>query len=73
MQTPFSSIEDIKDDIQEAIEYEEEAMSIQEVEREMIVKALERNEGKRRQAAKDLQISERTLYRKIKEYNLDHL
>lgn len=73
LQTPFSSIEDIKDDIQEAIEYEEEAMSIQEVEREMIVKALERNEGKRRQAAKDLQISERTLYRKIKEYNLDHL
>ena len=73
LQTPFSSIEDIKDDVQEAIEYEEEAMSIQEVEREMIVKALERNEGKRRQAAKDLQISERTLYRKIKEYNLDHL
>ena len=73
LQTPFSSIEDIKDDVQEAIEYEEEAMSIQEVEREMIVKALERHEGRRRQAAKDLQISERTLYRKIKEYKLENL
>ena len=73
LQTPFSSIEDIKDDVQEAIEYEEEAMSIQEVEREMIIKALERHEGRRRQAAKDLQISERTLYRKIKEYKLEDL
>ena len=73
LQTPFSSIEDIKDDVQEAIEYEEEAMSIQEVERDMIIKALERNEGRRRQAASDLQISERTLYRKIKEYKLDDL
>jgi len=37
----------------------------------MIKKALERNGGKRRSAASDLKISERTLYRKIKEYGLE--
>lgn len=36
----------------------------------MIAKALERHNGKRKMAAKELGISERTLYRKIKEYNL---
>ena len=37
----------------------------------MIRKALERHKGKRKDAAADLKISERTLYRKIKEYNLE--
>jgi len=46
-------------------------MSLNEVEKEMIRKALERNNGKRRNAALDLKISERTLYRKIKEYGLE--
>jgi len=46
-------------------------MSLNEVEKEMIRKALERNKGKRRNAALDLKISERTLYRKIKEYGLE--
>lgn len=59
-----------KNDIQEATEYEETALSISEVEKEMIAKALERHNGKRKLAANDLGISERTLYRKIKEYNL---
>jgi len=58
-------------DIQEATEYEESALSISEVEKEMIVKALERHQGKRKMAAADLGISERTLYRKIKEYKLE--
>lgn len=57
-------------DIQEATEYEESALSISEVEKEMIAKALERHSGKRKMAAKELGISERTLYRKIKEYAL---
>ena len=57
-------------DIQEATEYEESALSISEVEKEMIAKALERHNGKRKMAAKELGISERTLYRKIKEYTL---
>ena len=42
-----------------------------EVEKEMIRKALERHHGRRKNAAKDLKISERTLYRKIKEYGLE--
>jgi len=47
------------------------ALSLAEVEKEMIIKALERHGGKRRNAASDLKISERTLYRKIKEYGLE--
>ena len=50
----------------------EETLSIQEKEEELIRKALERHSGKRKLAAQDLGISERTLYRKIKEYQLDH-
>ncbi len=57
-------------DIQEATEYEESALSISEVEKEMIARALERHNGIRKMAAKELGISERTLYRKIKEYEL---
>lgn len=49
----------------------EEPLSLQDKELELIVKALERNAGKRKEAAKELGISERTLYRKIKQYNLD--
>ena len=40
-------------------------------EREVITKALRDNNGRRRDAAAQLNISERTLYRKIKEYNLE--
>lgn len=50
---------------------EEEPMSLEEVEKEMIRKALEKHNGRRKNAAADLKISERTLYRKIKEYNLE--
>ena len=58
--------------IQEVEEVEEEeTLSLEEVEKEMIRKALEKHHGKRKSAAKDLNISERTLYRKIKEYNLE--
>ena len=55
----------------EPSEYEEQTLSLEEVEKEMIKKALERHGGKRKNAAEDLKISERTLYRKIKEYNLE--
>ncbi|MBR1542531.1 MAG: sigma 54-interacting transcriptional regulator [Bacteroidaceae bacterium] len=54
----------------EAVE-EAETLSLDEVEKEMIKKALERNRGRRRAAAKELNISERTLYRKIKVYGLE--
>jgi len=46
------------------------ALSLDEMERKMIVNSLERNKGNRRLAAKELNISERTLYRKIKEFGL---
>ena len=48
----------------------EETVSLQEKEVEMIKQALDRNKGKRKLAAKELGISERTLYRKINQYNL---
>ena len=58
------------DDIQDT-EVVEDPLSLDEAEKEMIRKALERHHGHRKNAAKDLKISERTLYRKIKEYGLE--
>lgn len=49
---------------------EEETLSLQDKEIELIKKSLERNKGKRKAAASELGISERTLYRKIKQYDL---
>jgi DNA-binding NtrC family response regulator len=49
---------------------EEETLRLDEREIELIKKALERNKGKRKAAADELGISERTLYRKIKQYDL---
>ena len=56
-------------DFAEDIE-EEESLSLQDKELELIKKSLEKNNGKRKAAAEELGISERTLYRKIKQYNL---
>ncbi|HDP54228.1 MAG TPA: sigma-54-dependent Fis family transcriptional regulator [Bacteroidetes bacterium] len=58
-------------DIQDTEEIVEESLSLVDKEVEMIKKALEKYNGKRRQAAKELGISERTLYRKIKEHNIN--
>ena len=57
--------------IQDASEYVEESLSLEDMEKEAIRRALERNNGRRKNAAADLNISERTLYRKIKEYHLE--
>jgi transcriptional regulator with PAS, ATPase and Fis domain len=51
-------------------EDQEESLSLQEKEKDLIKKALEKYHGKRRKAAEELGISERTLYRKIKQYDL---
>ena len=51
-------------------EFVEESLSLEDKEVEMIRKALEKHKGKRKHAAKELGISERTLYRKIKEYDI---
>lgn len=59
------------DDIQDTEVYVEETLSLDEVEKDMIRRALVRHNGRRKNAARDLNISERTLYRKIKEYGLE--
>ncbi len=56
-----------------AEEYVEESLSIEEQEKRLIIKALEKNRGRRKKAAEELHISERTLYRKIKEYGLEEI
>jgi len=60
-----------RDNIQDTEEIIEESLSLSDKEVEMINKALEKYKGKRKLAAKELGISERTLYRKIKEYGID--
>ena len=57
-------------DFIEDIEEEEETLSLHDKELELIKKSLERHNGKRKLAADELGISERTLYRKIKQYDL---
>jgi transcriptional regulator with PAS, ATPase and Fis domain len=63
---PFS-----KEDILDTEEFVEESLSLEDKEIELIQKALEKHSGKRKLAAQELGISERTLYRKIKEYNIE--
>src|SRR5690606_12021316 len=60
-----NSIED-----QELVEETEEVLSLSDREKSAIEKALQKHKGKRRNAAQELGISERTLYRKIKEYDI---
>lgn len=62
------SIEEIHDISHET---EDESLSIEKKEKELIVRALRKNNNKRKYAARDLGISERTLYRKIKQYELE--
>ena len=69
MSEPENSYEDIED-----IEIEEnrpESLSLQNNEKDLIIKALEKHKGRRNKAADELGISQRTLYRKIKQYNLE--
>ena len=63
---PYNNSFAFAEEVQEA-----ETLSLQDKELELIVKALERNKGKRKAAAAELGISERTLYRKIKQFDLD--
>ena len=62
----YEDVEDI-----EIEETKEDSLSLQNNERELIVKALEKHKGRRNKAADELGISQRTLYRKIKQYNLE--
>jgi transcriptional regulator with PAS, ATPase and Fis domain len=69
MNIPKNSSKEKDYDFIETIE-EDESLSLQDKEIEMIKKSLEKNNNKRKLAAKELGISERTLYRKIKQYDL---
>lgn len=60
-----------EDIIQDTEELVEESLSLEEKEKEFIRKALNKHNGKRKYAAEELGISERTLYRKIKEYKIN--
>lgn len=64
---------DFQQHIQDVEEYDsiEEVKSLADMEKKMILRALDKHNGKRKPAADELQISERTLYRKIKEYKID--
>lgn len=67
--TPADSEDEEVQDISH--ETEDDSLSIEKKERELILRALRKNNNKRKYAARDLGISERTLYRKIKEYELE--
>jgi transcriptional regulator with PAS, ATPase and Fis domain len=67
----FSTYRGEDEHIQDTEEIIEESLSLEEKEKELIVKALVKHNGKRKYAAHELGISERTLYRKIKEYDLN--
>lgn len=67
----FNIADDEEEGIQDTQEIVEESLSLADKEIELIKKALDRHNGKRKYAANELGISERTLYRKIKEYNIE--
>jgi transcriptional regulator with PAS, ATPase and Fis domain len=56
---------------EEIITTSDVTLSLEKQEKEIIIRALKKNKNKRKYAAKDLGISERTLYRKIKQYDLE--
>lgn len=64
-------VQPVRKNIQDTEEIIEESLSLSDKEVEMIIKALEKYKGKRKLAAQELGISERTLYRKIKEYGIE--
>jgi transcriptional regulator with PAS, ATPase and Fis domain len=64
-----SHVEDVHDISHET---EDDSLSIEKKEKELIIRALRKNNDKRKYAARDLGISERTLYRKIKQYDLEN-
>ena len=68
----IEAYEEVTEDI--ALEFEsDDSLSLDKKEKEMILQALKKNKNKRKYAAQDLGISERTLYRKIKNYEIDSL
>lgn len=74
LDSPPESTNDYNVEIEDIThEDEDESLSLEKKEKEMIIKALKKNKNKRKYAALDLGISERTLYRKIKQYELEQI
>ena len=70
--TPNNNVIEEEEEVQDISHVaEDDSLSIEKKEKELIVKALRKNNNKRKYAAQDLGISERTLYRKIKQYELE--
>lgn len=76
---PINSIQPLTPMLEEAEaeeyvepEHEPESLNLNDLSRQMLEKALERNGGNRKKAAKELGISDRTLYRRLKQYGLDN-
>lgn len=70
-QPPHADAEHIEDIHDISHEAEDDSLSIEKKEKELIIRALRKNNNRRKYAARDLGISERTLYRKIKQYELE--
>jgi len=75
--SPVSTISPIEDDAEDAVaeeyvepEHEPENLNLNDLSKQMLEKALERNNGNRKKAAQELGISDRTLYRRLKQYGL---
>lgn len=69
-QTISTPIEQVEDAVAEEIS-EPETLNLNDIGKQLVEKALERNHGNRKKAAQELGISDRTLYRRIKQYGLD--
>lgn len=69
-QTISAPIEQVEDAVAEEIS-EPETLNLNDIGKQLVEKALERNHGNRKKAAQELGISDRTLYRRIKQYGLD--
>jgi DNA-binding NtrC family response regulator len=68
-----SSLNVSSDESYDLHEEVDESLNIMEMEKDLIIKALKKHRNKRKDAALDLGISERTLYRKLKEYDIEDL
>ena len=67
IQTPLQQVEDaVAEEISEP-----ETLNLNDIGKQLVEKALERNHGNRKKAAQELGISDRTLYRRIKQYGLE--
>ena len=71
LHAPITTAEDAVAEEYVEPEKEQENLNLNDLSKQMLEKALERNHGNRKRAAQELGISDRTLYRRLKQYGLD--